>query len=142
MKFMCLVYHDEKKLNALSQEELNAKVGAAGDWMRQLEEAGHHVIAAGLQSARTATTLAKRDGTLSVTDGPFAETKEVLGGFILFDARDLNEAIQLASKFPSLHLGSLEVRPVLDAAADMPEALDRKMAVALRRHNFSWPLGK
>jgi hypothetical protein len=68
-----------------------------------------------------------------VTDGPFSESKEVLGGFTLIEARDLNEAIQLASKFPNSHLGSVEVRPVLDPDADLSSPLDRKIGTAFRR---------
>jgi hypothetical protein len=77
-----------------------------------LQQSGHLINAAGLKPAQMATTLRMQKGKLSITDGPFAETKEVLGGFYVIEARDLNEAIQLASKSPSLRIGSLEVRPV------------------------------
>jgi hypothetical protein len=77
-----------------------------------LQKNGHLINAAGLKPVQTATTLRLRQGKLSVTDGPFAETKEVLGGFYVIEARDLNEAIQLASQSPSLRAGSVEVRPI------------------------------
>src|SRR5262249_12041075 len=91
-------------------------------------------FSAGLQSVRNAATVRHRDGKLSVTDGPFAETKEFLGGFTLINARDLNEALQLASKFPAARLGSMEVRPVLESDGEPACALDQKIASAIRRH--------
>jgi hypothetical protein len=74
-----------------------------------------------------------QNGDALVTDGPFVESKEVLGGFTLIEARDLNEAIQLASKFPDVHLGSILVRPVLDPDAELSSPLDRRIGAALRR---------
>ena len=106
MKFICLVYNEEKKLEALSQGELDTLVDECGVWVEELEQSGHHVSSTGLQSARTATTLRNRNGKLSMTDGPFAETKEQLGGFTIIDARDLDEALQLASKLPAVRLGA------------------------------------
>src|SRR5262245_9594143 len=106
MKYLCLVYHEEHKLAALSQAQMDALVGACIGWVEELEKGGHHIYSAGLQSVRTATTVRHREGKPSLTDGPFAETKEFLGGFTLIQARDLNEAIQLASKFPAARVGS------------------------------------
>src|ERR1700687_957373 len=117
MKYICLVYHEEKKLDALTQDELDALVGECGVWVEELDKGGHHVFSAGLQSIRTATTVRNRNGKLTMTDGPFAETKEFLGGFTILNARDLNEAIQLASKLPAARLGSIDVRPGLEARA-------------------------
>ena len=77
-----------------------------------LHNNGHLIVAEALEPVETATTVRVRNGTLSTTDGPFAETKEQFGGFFLINARDLNEAIQVASKFPSARVGSMEVRPV------------------------------
>ncbi len=134
MKYLCLVYHEEEKLDALSQPQMNALVGACIDWVEDLETTGHHVISAGLQSVRTATTVRHRNGKLSLTDGPFAETKEVLGGFTLINARDLNEAIQIASKFPAARVGSMEVRPVLELDGELTGALDQKIGAAIRRN--------
>jgi hypothetical protein len=109
-------------------------VGDCIAWIADLDERGQHVFSAGLQSVKTATTIQKRDGKVSVTDGPFAETKEILGGFTILEARDLNEAISLAEKLPALRLARVEVRPVMDAGGEMTEPLDRKIATALR-HN-------
>jgi hypothetical protein len=104
MKYLCLVYLDEKKLDAIPDSECKA----CGDGLRK---SGHHIAAEALQSVDTATTVRVRNGKMSVTDGPFAETKEQLAGFYLIDAKDLNEAIQLASKIPPARVGSIEVRP-------------------------------
>jgi hypothetical protein len=132
MKYACLVYHQEEKLNALAEAELAALVRECLGWIEDLEQGGHHVFSAGLQSARTATTARKRGGTVSMTDGPFAETKEFLGGFTILEARDLNEALHLVSKFPAGgHIGSVEVRPVLELDAEFMDPLDRKLDAAI-----------
>jgi hypothetical protein len=112
MKYLCLVYYDEKKLDALSKREFDALVGDALAYDDVMRQGGHYVASEALQSVQTATTIRTRDGKPSMTDGPFAETKEQLGGFILIEARDLNEAIQVASKIPPGRLGSIEVRPI------------------------------
>src|SRR5438046_2817945 len=104
MKYLCLVYLDEKKLDEVPDSECMACAEA-------LRNSGHSIAAEALQSVSTATTVRVRNGKVSVTDGPFAETKEQLAGFYLIDARDLNEAIQLASKIPPARVGSIEVRP-------------------------------
>jgi hypothetical protein len=111
MRYLCLVYHDEKKLDALSKSEWEALVDAHLDYDDVLRETGQFVIGQALLPVDTATTVRIRNGKLSVTDGPFAETKEQLSGIILIEARDLNEAIQVATKIPSAQLGSIEVRP-------------------------------
>ena len=136
MKYACLFYHEEKRLDALSEAELAAIVSeclAAGAWVAEIEKGGHHVFSAGLQSVRTATTVRNRNGTLSMTDGPFAETKEFLGGFTIIDARDLNEALHLVSNFPAGRIGSVEVRPVLGPDVELTDPIDRKIAAAVRR---------
>jgi len=137
MKYICLVYHEEKELDALSQTELEGLVAGCGAWVGELAQGNHHVFSAGLQSVRTATTLRQREGNLSVTDGPFAETKEFLGGFTIIEARDLNEAIQLASQLPVVRIGSVEVRPVLEPDAELTDALDRKIGAAICRQNHT-----
>jgi hypothetical protein len=109
MKYLCLVYLDENKLDAVPDRECQA----CGESLRQ---SGHHIAAEALQSVHTATTVRVRNGNVSVTDGPFAETKEQLAGFYLIDAKDLNEAIQLASKIPPARVGSIEVRPTRELA--------------------------
>jgi hypothetical protein len=133
MKYLCLVYQEERKLDALPQGDLDALVGASIAWTLDLEKSGHHVFSAGLQSSRTAKTVRERSGNVSITDGPFAETKEYLGGFTLLDARDLNEALELASRLPAARLGSIEVRPVLEPAAELTDMLDQKIGAAIRR---------
>ena len=110
MKYLCLVYLDEKALDTVPDSEWKAR----GDALRR---SGHHIADEALQSVHTATTVRVRNGQLSVTDGPFTETKEQLAGFYLIDARDLNEAIQLAAKIPTARVGSIEVRPVRELSA-------------------------
>ena len=105
MKYLCLVYLEQGKLHAVPDRECQA----CGDGLRQ---SGVLVAAEALEPVDTATTVRIRNGKLSVTDGPFTETKEQLAGFYLIDARDLNEAIQVAAKIPPAREGSVEVRPV------------------------------
>jgi hypothetical protein len=112
MKYLCLAYEEEEKLNALSRSEWDALRGETLTYVEALRNSGHLIVTEALQSARTGATVRVRSGKLSMTDGPFAETKEQLGGFFLIDARDLNEAIQVASRWPSARLGSIEVRPI------------------------------
>src|SRR3712207_6754517 len=105
MKYLCLVYLEDQKLRAVP----DAECAACGTGFR---ESGVLVAAEALQPVRTAATVRVRNGKVSVTDGPFAETKEQLAGFYLIEARDLNEAIQAAAKIPLAREGSVEVRPV------------------------------
>jgi hypothetical protein len=111
MKYVCLVYSEEGKLETVSDRECLA-------FGEELREGGYRLGGEALQSIQTATTVRVRNGRLSLTDGPFAETKEQLAGFYLIDARDLNEAIQLASKIPPARVGSIEVRPVRELRPD------------------------
>jgi hypothetical protein len=112
MKYLCLAYEVEETFTSLSRPEWDALRQETLDYVETLRESGYLILTNALKSARTAASLRVRHGKLSVTDGPFAETKEILGGFFLIDARDLNEAIQVASKWPSARLGTIEVRPV------------------------------
>jgi hypothetical protein len=105
MKYLCLVYLEEQKLHTIPDTEC----AACGDGFRRN---GVLIAAEALQPVETATTVRVRNGKLSVTDGPFAETKEHLAGFYLIEARDLNDAIQAAAKIPPAREGSIEVRPV------------------------------
>ena len=105
MKYLCLVYLESEKLHAVPDTE-------CFDCGQGLRQRGVLVAAEALQPIDTATTVRVRNGKVSITDGPFAETKEQLAGFYLIDARDLNEAIQVASKIPPAREGSVEVRPV------------------------------
>ncbi|OGU29814.1 MAG: dehydrogenase [Ignavibacteria bacterium GWA2_55_11] len=112
MKYLCLAYEEENVLNSLSRNEWDALRHETLSYVEELKTRGQLVSAEPLQSARTAATVRVRSGKLAVTDGPFAETKEQLGGFFLINARDLNDAIQVASKWPSARIGAIEVRPL------------------------------
>jgi hypothetical protein len=117
MKYLCMVFYDEKNLNALSESELQALDDESLAHDVSLRKRGHFIAAQALESVQAATTVRLRNGRVSVTDGPFAETNEQIGGFILIEAQDLNEAIQLASKIPAIRLGGIEVRPVKELVA-------------------------
>ena len=105
MKYLCLVYLDEKRLPELPDEDCVAYDAA-------IRASGQCIASEALEPVATATTVRLRNGRVAVTDGPFAETKEQLAGFYLVEARDLNEAIQIAAKIPPARVGSIEVRPV------------------------------
>jgi hypothetical protein len=120
MKYLCLVYTEEAKLAALSDQEFEQLDADSVAYDNEMREAGHLVVAHALQSVDSATTLRVRKNKLSATDGPFAETKEQLCGFVLIAAKDLNEAIRVASKIPSARVGSVEVRPVRELAEHEP----------------------
>lgn len=112
MKYLCLAYEEENKLSAFSKDEWEALRSETLKYVEELRNSGQIISAEALQSVRNATTVRVRDGKVSLTDGPFAETKEQLGGYFLIHANDLNEAIRVASKWPSARLGSIEVRPI------------------------------
>ena len=112
MKFMFMIYHDETELDALPEKEMQALVDSALDYSEELRRSGHYIASNALQRGETARTLRVRGGKVSTTDGPFAETKEQLGGFYLIEARDMDEACAVAARFPPARLGVIEVRPV------------------------------
>jgi len=114
MKYVCLVYCEEAKLHSLPESPPDSECMAFG---AGLAAAGHMLGGQALETVDTATTVRVRQGKLTVTDGPFAETKEALAGFYLIEARDLNEAIQIAGKSPPARVGSIEVRPVRELSA-------------------------
>lgn len=114
MKYLLLCCAEEKKLAAMSKSECEALMDETSAYCEALHKSGHLIVAEPLEPVEMAATVRVRNGKVSVTDGPFAETKEQIGGFFLINARDLNEAIQVASKFPSVRLGSIEVRPVIE----------------------------
>ena len=105
MKYLCLVYLDEKRLGELPDEDCVA-------FDTEIRKSGHCIASEALQPVQTATTVSVRSGRVSVTDGPFAETKEQLAGFYMIEAKDLDEAIRLASRIPPARVGSIEVRPI------------------------------
>lgn len=119
MKYLCLVYLDEKRLDELPDEDCVAYDTA-------IRNSGHCIASEALESVQTATTVRVRNGKVSVTDGPFAETKEQLAGFYMIDAMDLNEVIQIAAKIPPAQVGSIEVRPVRPIRETVAEAQQRK----------------
>ena len=120
MKYLCIVYTEEAKLAALPDKEFEQLDTDSLAYDKEMRDAGYFLAAQALQSVETATTLRVRKNKLSATDGPFAETKEQLCGFVLIQAKDLNEAIRVASKIPSARVGSVEVRPVRALADKEP----------------------
>ena len=114
MKYVLLCCHDEKTVDSMSKSEYDAVMEETIAYCEALKKSGHLLGVEALEPIQTAMSVRVRTGKLTVTDGPFAETKEQLGGFFLISARDLNEAIQVASKFPSVRFGTMEVRPVKD----------------------------
>jgi len=124
MKYLCLVYLDEKRLDELPDED-------CVDFDTAIRKSGHCIASEALESVQTATTVRVRNGKVSITDGPFAETKEQLAGFYMIDAKDLNEAIRLASKIPPARVGGVEVRPIRPiretvAATHVNETADKR----------------
>jgi hypothetical protein len=105
VKYLCLVYSEEKDLEGMRDGECLGYVGA-------LQKSGHFIAGEALQPVRTATTVRVRGERMSVSDGPFAETKEQLAGFYLIEARDLDDAIKVAAGIPPARVGSIEVRPI------------------------------
>ena len=114
MKYLCLIYDEEKSVAGMSKADSDAFMGEYFAFTEGIKTSGHYIGGEALKPVHTATTVRVRNGKMSTTDGPFAETKEQLGGFYLIEAKDLNEAIQVAAKIPSAKIGSIEVRPVED----------------------------
>jgi len=113
MKYVCLVYVEPAVFRALPEAERAEVDRDSPAYDRALAERGHYIVAAALQPVATAKTVRKRGGKLQVTDGPFAETKEVLAGFIFLEAKDMDEAVRLAGEIPMARVGSVEVRAEL-----------------------------
>ncbi|MCI0330096.1 MAG: YciI family protein [candidate division Zixibacteria bacterium] len=114
MKYVCLCYEEEKKLKAMPKSEWDDIVRETYAYNEELHKNGRLITSQALQPTENATTVRVRNGKVSTTDGPFAETKEQLGGFFLIEARDLNEAIQVASRLSGARLGCIEVRPTME----------------------------
>lgn len=114
MKYLCLIYDEEKKLESMSKSEGEAFLGEYFGFTEGIKKSGHYLGGNALQPVQTATTVRVRNGKVSTTDGPFAETQEQLGGYYLIEAKDLNDAIQVAAKIPSSRIGSIEVRPIME----------------------------
>lgn len=126
MKYLCLVYLDEKRLDELPDEDCVA-------YDTEIRRSGHCIASEALQPVHAATTVRVRNGRMTVTDGPFAETKEQLAGFYMIEANDLNEAIQIASGIPPARVGSIEVRPIRPIRETVAQAPQPKIGIEGRR---------
>ncbi len=128
MKFVCLGFYDESKFAELPPDDAKRMMEECFAYDDELRRGGHFVGGEALDSARNAVTLRMQDGDVVITDGPYAETKEVLGGILLLEARDLNHAIALMSKHPGVKTGPFEIRPANDEINRM--IADRNAAIA------------
>jgi len=117
MKYMLLIHDDEKAWGKLSEAERQKIYGEYGQFGQSIKSAGQYLAGAQLQPTSTATSVRVREGKRLVTDGPFAETREQLGGYYLVDAKNLDEAIGIAARIPSARMGTIEVRPVVEMAS-------------------------
>ena len=126
MKYLCLGYIEEKKWEKISESERNAMIDECVDYDDVLRKNEHFIGGEALQSARNATTLRWKNGKVSITDGPYAETKEQLGGILVLEAKDLNHAIQLMSKHPGVKAGPFEIRPAEDLTEMIHESERRR----------------
>jgi hypothetical protein len=126
MKYICLGYMEEKKWETMSERERNTLIDECFTYDDSLRKNGHFVGGEALQTARNATTLRWRNGKVVITDGPYAETKEQLGGILVLEAKDLNHAIQLMSKHPGVQAGPFEIRPAEDLSGLMTESERRR----------------
>lgn len=114
MKYLCLIFQDEEKINALPESEYAALVRDVLEYREELRRSGNYIASSPLQPPHSATTIRVRHERLSITDGPFAETREQVGGFYLIEARDLNDAIRLAARMPPARVASIEIRPLAE----------------------------
>lgn len=112
MKYLCLIYDDEKKIASMSKTEIDQFMGEYMAFSESLRASGHYLGGNALQPVSAATSIRSRNGKISTTDGPFAETKEQLGGYYLIEAKDLNDALAVAARIPSARIGTIEVRPI------------------------------
>lgn len=126
MKYICLGYIEDGKWEALSEKEREALMDECFAYDDILREGGHFAGGEALQSARKAVTLRWRNGQATPTDGPYAETKEQLGGILILEARDLNHAIQLMSRHPGVKVGPFEIRPADDLSAMVTASAQRR----------------
>lgn len=117
MQYMLMIYEDEKAWQAMSDADRGVIFAEYGKFTEEIRAAGQYKSGAPLHPTATATSVRVRDGQRLVTDGPFAETREQLGGFYIVNAKDLDEAIAIASRIPAVRIGTIEVRPVLEMGA-------------------------
>lgn len=125
MKFICLGYFDESAWDRLSESEQKVLMDECFDYDDELRKGGHFAGGEALQGARSAVTLRYRNGEVAVTDGPYAETKEVLGGILILEADDLDHAVKLMSKHPGVRNGPFEIRPADEAVNALIAERDR-----------------
>ena len=133
MKYVCLGYMDPKKWVTMSEGERNAFIDGCFDYDDELRKNGHFAGGEALQGPQNAVTLRYQNGKVSITDGPYAETKEQLGGILLLEATDLNHAIQLMSKHPGVRGGPFEIRPAEDLTEMIRESGERRNSVTDRK---------
>lgn len=126
MKFVCLGYIEPAKLEKMSEPERNAKLDECFGYDDVLRKGGHFAAGEALQPAATAATLRWSNGKVTVTDGPYAETKEQIGGILTLEARDIEHAIELISKHPGVQLGPFEIRPAADLTEMVRESKQRR----------------
>ena len=126
MKYICLGYIEPNKFESMSETERNAMVDACFAYDDELRKGGHFAGGEALQGPQTAATLRWKDGKVAITDGPYAETKEQIGGILILEARDLNHAIQLMSKHPGVKAGPFEIRPAHDLTGMISESEQRR----------------
>jgi len=129
MKYICLGYMEEKKWETMSESERNAMLDDCFAYDDVLRKNGHFAGGEALQSPQNATTLRWKNGKVLITDGPYAETKEHLGGILVLEARDLNHAIQLMSNHPGVKAGPFEIRPVADLNEMIRESEQRRSRI-------------
>jgi hypothetical protein len=122
MRYICLVHADPERLEALTPEQRASLDSRSLAYDRELAERGHFVIAEAIQEPGSAVLVRTRQGKITHTDGPFIETKEFMAGFILVEARDMNEAVRLAAGIPMAEMGTIEVRPIYDIPAPPEKA--------------------
>ncbi len=128
MKYICLGYIEPQKMQTWSEKELNTFVDECFAYDDEIRKNGNYAGGEGLQGPQTATTLRYQNGKLSITDGPYAETKEQLGGILILEARDLNHAIEIMSKHPGVKEGPFEIRPAADLSEMVAQSEQRRKA--------------
>ena len=129
MKYLCLIYDDESKRGTLPKEQLDTMMGEYGAFTEGIKKSGNYVAGEALQPTQTASTVRVRQGKVSTTDGPFAESKEQIGGILFLEARDLNHAIELMSRHPGIRIraGGFEIRPANEEMNDLIAARTAKL---------------
>lgn len=126
MKFICLGYYDEKKWEAMPEDDMHAIIDKCFTYDDELRRNGHFAGGEALQSAQSAKTLHWKDGDAVVIDGPFTGAKEVLGGILILEARDMDEAVKLMAKHPGVKVGPFEIRPAGDMEKMIQESEQRR----------------